>query len=110
MKKKAGELFKRQLDFARKRSIFADCPYYPCHKDLDGGELDCTFCYCPFYPCRNKIGSGKWIYDKKSGRIWDCSSCGFIHRGDVVSRIFELIYKDKKISKIKKTIRDEFCR
>ncbi len=110
MKKNAVESFKKQLEFAGKHNTFKDCPYYPCHKIRDGEVLDCTFCFCPFYPCRNKLGKGNWIFDKKSGKIWDCSLCDFIHRGDVVSRIFELLYENKKISRIKKTIRKEFCR
>ncbi|MGA2142978.1 MAG: hypothetical protein ABSG94_11230 [Brevinematales bacterium] len=80
MNKKTLGRFKDQLGFARSRGT-------------------------PFYPCGGKIGTGAWYKG-----VWDCSSCVFIHRGGIVSRIFELIYADKKISKIKKTIRKEFCR
>jgi Zn-finger protein len=51
-----------------------------------------------------------WIRDKENRKIWDCQSCDFIHRIEVVSRIFELLYENKKISKIKKIIQREFCR
>lgn len=105
MDKKALGCFKDQLGFARGRGAFKDCSFYPCHAMPEGENLDCTFCYCPFYPCGGKIGTGAWYKG-----VWDCSSCGFIHRGEIVSRIFELIYDNKKISKIKKTIRKEFCR
>ncbi len=110
MNKNTKENFFKQLDFAAGRHTFTDCPYYPCHEMTGQAALDCTFCYCPFYPCKGSPGDGKWIYDKKTGRIWDCSLCDFMHRSGVVRRITELAYENKKFSQIKKMIAKEFRR
>lgn len=62
-----------------------ECPYYPSHHK---GQ-NCSFCYCPFYPCMDK-DLGREILSKKNGAdIWDCSSCLFIHRNDVVEYSFK---------------------
>lgn len=56
------------------------CDFHPCHFK---GQ-NCSFCYCPFYPC-NDVDFGKDLIAKKTGNlVWDCSSCFFIHRNDVV--------------------------
>jgi Zn-finger protein len=108
MTENAKENFLKHLEFAAGRQAFSDCPYYPCHQMKGGATLNCTLCYCPFYPCRGRVGTGKWIYDKKSGKIWDCSPCDFIQRSDVVRRITELLYENRKFSQIKKIIAREF--
>jgi len=102
--------FKNQISFALKHLSFKDCPYYPCHKMPEGKELNCFFCFCPFYPCKGKIGDGKWIKSTDGKKIWDCSDCTFIHRDDVVDRILELLYENKKFKRIKRIIKKEFCR
>lgn len=61
------------------------CQFYPCHKGLE----DCTFCWCPFYPCKNKE-RGKYV-KTKTGRVWDCTDCSWIHNKEVVDKIFEVI-------------------
>lgn len=61
------------------------CKYFPCHKDME----DCVFCYCPFYPCKDKE-KGKYTRTKNR-RVWDCTECNWIHKKEVVDRIFEII-------------------
>ncbi len=61
------------------------CQYFPCHENME----DCTFCYCPLYPCKDET-RGKYVKSKKN-RIWDCSGCNWIHKKEVVDKIFELI-------------------
>ena len=65
--------------------INEQCKCFPCHEDLE----DCVFCYCPFYPCKDKE-KGNYI---KIGnrRIWDCRNCTWIHKKEVVDKIFLLI-------------------
>lgn len=61
------------------------CGYYPCHFD---GQ-DCTFCFCPFYPC-NDGSKGGWIIKKDTNeKVWDCSSCRWIHEEEVVIKIIK---------------------
>ncbi len=67
------------------------CKYYPCHKGLE----DCTFCYCPFYPCINKK-LGYYVYSAKKNhkKIWSCEKCNWIHKKNIVDKIFRLIRKN----------------
>lgn len=58
--------------------------FYPCH-DKDKLE-DCTFCYCPLYPCKDDK-KGQWY----EGKIWDCSSCTWIHEKQRVDSIFQFL-------------------
>ena len=63
------------------------CPYHPSHYR---GQ-NCSFCYCPFYPC-NDTDLGALKTTRKGDReVWDCSSCLFIHRNDVVEYVFKRI-------------------
>ncbi|MCX7821169.1 MAG: cysteine-rich small domain-containing protein [Brevinematales bacterium] len=105
MDKTAKNFFKKQIDFACRHFSFKDCPYYPCHKTKE--ELNCILCYCPFYPCNNKIGNGRWIITDKK-KVFDCSECDFVHRDEVVKRIFELLYENKTLKQIAKIIKKEF--
>jgi len=61
------------------------CQFFPCHEGLE----DCTFCWCPFYPCKD-LEKGKYIRKGKT-RVWDCSGCNWIHKKEVVDKIFQLI-------------------
>jgi Zn-finger protein len=66
------------------------CEHFPCHEGLE----DCVFCFCPLYPCKNEERGGKFIRvnnGKTNQRIWDCTGCNWIHKKEVVDRIFELI-------------------
>lgn len=109
--KKGEEFFHKQALFSAAHQTYGDCKYYPCHS-FPGGQnhLNCLFCYCPFYPCANKVGTGTWTNGQDGKRVWDCSSCSFIHRDDVSSRVYELFLKDKSARQIKKIIRGEFPR
>ena len=51
-----------------------DCPYYPCHKQIE----ICEFCYCPLYPCKNTSRGGYWK-KVKTGRLWACEKCVYPH-------------------------------
>ncbi len=77
------------------------CEYHPSHYR---GQ-NCSFCYCPFYPC-NDADLGKTSVSKRTGvSVWDCSSCLFCHRNDVVKytfgRISELGIKDPEDPRLK---------
>jgi Zn-finger protein len=67
------------------------CKFYPCHKGLE----DCTFCFCPFYPCKNKERKGKYVRIGNR-RVWDCTDCDWIHKKEVVDKIFEVIRQKVK--------------
>ncbi len=120
MIKSENKHFNVQLDFTNRNQRYKNCSFYPCHRlplefyGKDGkstqiqDELNCLFCYCPFYPCGNRPGNGKWIRTKNGKRVWDCSGCGFIHRDDVVKRFLVLLYKNKSVSSIRRTLAREF--
>jgi Zn-finger protein len=107
--------FEKQLDFANSHFSFQDCSFYPCHKiPFNAGEeeqkgLNCFFCYCPFYPCKNRVGTGKWLLSADGRKVWDCSDCVLVHRNDVVKKILECSYGNKKFKQIKKIVKEEFC-
>lgn len=71
-----------------RRNLF--CKFFPCHENLE----DCTFCHCPFYPCKNEE-RGKYIRNGNK-RYWDCSECNWIHKREVVDKIFKLIKQNYK--------------
>ena len=64
-----------------------NCEYYPCHFK---GQ-DCTWCFCPFYPCGDIQVGGKWIVKSWSRKIWDCSSCNWIHKPEVAHEVLKEI-------------------
>jgi len=66
------------------------CKYYPCHKELE----DCTFCFCPFYPCKNETLGEYTRIGKK--RVWDCTGCDWIHKKEVVDKIFKVVKQNFK--------------
>lgn len=57
-----------------------DCPYFPCSFP----EQSCKHCYCMFYPCKIEETGGKYIVTKTGHKLWDCSSCEYIHRQEIV--------------------------
>lgn len=74
------------------------CKYFPCHTKLE----DCTFCYCPFYPCLN-TNRGNFIQAKNKRKIWSCQNCNWIHKKNVVDKIFALIRAKYKPEALKLT-------
>lgn len=76
------------------------CKYFPCHKGLE----DCTFCYCPFYPCLD-TKRGNYVHSQKLNKnIWSCQNCNWVHKKEVVDKIFCLVNKDKVIFDPRKKI------
>lgn len=62
----------------------ADCPFFPCHKGIDGEAFNCLFCYCPLYALGRACG-GDFRYDEKGRK--DCSGCLFPHRAENYARV-----------------------
>lgn len=62
------------------------CSFYPCHNNLE----DCTFCWCPYYPCAD-LSYGKYVQSKSGKKIWSCKDCSWIHKKEVVDKIFALV-------------------
>ena len=109
MEKTSRESFLKQIGFSNSHQSYRDCPYYPCHA-LPAGQdhLNCLLCYCPFYPCGNSVGTGRWTSGGRTGKIWDCTECSFIHRDDVAARILELFLTGWPAARIRRQIRREF--
>jgi len=60
-----------------------DCPHFPCHKGIDEADFCCDYCYCPFYPCKVEQFGGYWK-TVKTGKVWACDKCTWIHDKRVV--------------------------
>ena len=56
-----------------------DCPYYPCHSDID--EINCLFCYCPLYHKEDCPGKPVWK-EAEGRRIKSCAGCIFPHKAE----------------------------
>jgi len=81
------------------------CPCYaqnkPCH-NIPLEEFNCLLCFCPEYNTSNseggcKIpekGKGEWFYhpSHQTGRIWDCSNCGYPNREEIVREYLKAIF------------------
>ena len=61
-----------------------DCPYFPCHDDVDPAIFNCLFCYCPLYPLGAECG-GDFTYTEMGYK--DCSACSLPHAGDAGTRL-----------------------
>ncbi|MFI3284788.1 MAG: cysteine-rich small domain-containing protein [Erysipelotrichaceae bacterium] len=62
-----------------------ECEYYPCHKGIKEGELNCLFCFCPLYVLGESCG-GNFRY---LNGIKDCSECLFPHIKENYSKIID---------------------
>ena len=65
-----------------------DCPYYPCHKDVE--EINCLFCYCPLYHLENCPGAPVWK-ESHGRRIKSCAGCTFPHRRENYDAVIQHI-------------------
>jgi Zn-finger protein len=105
----AREHFRKQNAFSMAHQSYLDCAWYPCHALPEGQDhLNCLFCYCPFYPCGNLVGTGNWVRGKEGEKVWDCSSCSFIHRDDVTALVMELFHQGAAAGKARKVLRKAF--
>ncbi|WP_085056031.1 cysteine-rich small domain-containing protein [Mycoplasma sp. (ex Biomphalaria glabrata)] len=54
-----------------------ECPFFPCHEEIDLDDFNCLFCYCPLYMLGKDCGGNFRIIDEN---IKDCSNCSIPHR------------------------------
>lgn len=56
-----------------------ECPYFPCHAEVDPLRFNCLFCYCPLYALGPEC-PGSFSYLENG--VKDCSRCLLPHDGD----------------------------
>lgn len=61
-----------------------ECPYFPCHDDIDPDDFNCLFCYCPLYALGSAC-KGRYRINKKG--VKDCTGCSLPHRGDAGTKM-----------------------
>ena len=61
-----------------------ECPYFPCHDDIDPDEFNCLFCYCPLYALGSAC-KGRFRINEKG--VKDCTGCSLPHRGDAGTKL-----------------------
>jgi len=68
-----------------------DCPFFPCHEDVEERDFNCLFCYCPLYTLGERCG-GDFVYLENG--VKSCEHCAFPHRREnyekIISRFPEL--------------------
>jgi Zn-finger protein len=62
------------------------CEYFPCHKNIEAENFNCTFCYCPLYALGERCG-GNFRYTPKG--IKDCTNCIKPHQRENYDQIIE---------------------
>lgn len=61
-----------------------ECPYFPCHKQVDETDFNCLFCFCPLYALGRACG-GDCRYTAQGRK--DCSGCALPHRPENYERV-----------------------
>jgi len=91
-----------EFDFEKQKGKNSDkCPCYSEGKCHDVENLNCFLCYCPEYDnskieggCKINSEKGKWFFDEKfpAGKIWDCSSCDYPHKEEIVKKYLKKVF------------------
>jgi len=97
---KGNEMAEEEIGRVLERGVTArsriDCEFYPCHFK---GQ-DCTFCFCPFYPCEDGRTGGKFVERATGGRVWGCTGCHIIHKGDIAEKVLKALMSGKSIKEV----------